>query len=862
VCGMVFNQIWRSARLAFMLLLMASPVCAEVNPAGGRSAPVETEVQEPVATGVVPHLSELDRPATTIVEWLAQSPTVPVQITGVQINSTAQGLELQLETTGELPQPTAPSVVGNALIVDIDNATLALPDGNEFQSANPIEGIALVTITALPGERVRVAITGSDAPPTAIVRTAAQELVLNVNVGTETAETDEDAIQVVVTGEQDEGYAPDNATTATRTDTPLRDIPQSIQVIPRQVITDQQVNRISEVLRNVSGVQTDDGFGGTLDRVNIRGFQADVFLEDGFRRSAFSSRGTLDTTLIERVEVLKGPASVLYGNLEPGGVVNIVTESPLPVAQYALEGLVDSFGTFQPTINLTGPLNEEETLLYRLNVLYEGGNGFRNYDRNVSRAIVAPSLTWNISDRTSLDFDFAYLDDERPFDRGIPAIGDRVADIPRERILQDLGAVSTTNELAASYRLQHRFNDDWILNHGSRYLSVDTFDFRLDSAEIADSGTLERTWRSNSDEAKNYSIHTNIAGNFSTGSIDHTLLFGVDFDRLTTAGSQRRLPENPSFPINIFTGEPDNTSRPDLSDLTLLVRNGDRREDSIGIYLQDQISLTDNFKILIGGRFDTYNLRAFDALSNTTTEETIHHFTPRIGVVFQPTEEISLYTSYSQAFNPDIFSQTVNGGLLEPEESEQFEAGVRGEFLEGRLTMNLAAYDITKQNVAAPDPSDSNFAVAVGEIRSRGIELDVVGEILPGWNLIASYAYTDAKVTEASFIPEGNRPDNVAKHSGSFWTTYEIQQGNLRGLGFGLGVFLVGDRFGDFENTYELPGYARTDAAIFYRRDNWRVALNVQNLFDVDYIRYSEGFREANTPGEPLSIVGSVSVTF
>lgn len=866
VCGVVLNQLQRSAFWAFALFLTASPAWAEAGLSDegiGRSEPIETENRaESVAITNIAQLSELDRPATTVAEWLAQSTATPVQITGVQLSPISQGFELQLETTGEPVQSAATSVVGNAFIVNIDNATLALPDNDEFQSANPVEGIALITVTALPNNRVRVAITGSSTPPTVEVRAEAQGLLLSVAPGAEgTAETEE-AIQIVATGEQEEDYAVDDATTATRTDTPLRDIPQSIQIVPRQVIEDQQVNRVSEALRNVSGVQTDDSFGGTLDRVNIRGFQADVFLENGFRRSAGSSRGIFDAALIDRVEVLKGPASVLYGNLEPGGVVNIVTESPLSFPQYILEGSVGSFGFLQPSIDLTGPLNEEETLLYRLNVLYERNDGFRDYERDLSRVVVAPSLLWNISDRTSLAFDFAYSDNERPFDRGIPAIGDGVADIPRERILQDPDAVAMTDELTASYRFQHRFNDDWTLNHGFRYVGVDTFDFRLDSALIEDSGNLDRTWRSNDDYAENYSLQTNIVGEFSTGSIDHTLLFGVDFDRSTTAGSQRRLPGNPSFPINIFTEESASISRPDLSDLTLVVRDGNRREDSIGIYLQDQISFTDNLKLLVGGRFDTYDLRAFSALSGTTTEDTVSRFTPRIGLVYQPIEEISLYTSYSQAFNPNIFDQTVAGELLEPEESEQFEIGVRGEFLDGRLIANLAAYNITKQNVAAPDPSDSSFAVAVGEIRSRGIELDVAGEILPGWNLITSYAYTDAEVTEASFFAEGNRPDNVAEHSGSIWTTYEIQQGNLQGLGFGLGLFVVGDRPGDFENTYTLPGYVRADAAIYYRRDNWRAALNFQNLLDEDYIRYSEGYREANTPGDPLTVIGSLAITF
>jgi iron complex outermembrane receptor protein len=862
-----------------MLLLMASPAWAEVNPASeetGRSAPVETKVQEePVAITVTSqlseeNLSELDRPATTVAEWLAQSTAVPVQITGVQLNSTAQGLELQLETTGELSQSAATSVVGNALIVDIDNATLALVDGNEFQSANPIEGIALVTVTSLPGDtvpgalrdRVRVAITGTDAPPTAVVRTEAQGLVLSVSLGTETTETDEDAIQVVVTGEQDEGYTPNNATTATRTDTPLRDIPQSIQVIPQQLLRDRRVDRVSEALQSVSGVQVDDGFGGSLDRFNIRGFQSDVFLENGFRRNAFSSIGIADAELIERIEVLKGPASVLYGNIEPGGVVNIITEQPLSEPFYTFEASGGSFGFISPSLDLTGPLDNDGELLYRLNALYEVEDGFRDYDQNIHRFVIAPSLTWNISDRTTVTFDATYAEADRPFDRGIPAIGDGVADIPRDRLFQNPDTIASTEELSTSYRLEHRFNDDWTLRNAFRYLSVDTFDFRLESWTIEDSGRLEQRWRSNDDYAESYVFQTNVVGKFETGAIEHALLVGVDLNRATTRGQQQRLPGDPGFFTNIFTAGAVNTPKPGLEELTLIVRNGNSRQDNLGIYLQDQISFTDNLKLLLGGRFDIFDYRSLDITTNTTTEDTVERFTPRVGIVYQPIQPLSLYASYSQAFSPNLFDATVDGSILEPEISEQFEIGIRGEFLDSRLIANLAAFEITKQNVAAPDPNNPDFSLGVGEIRSRGIEFDIAGEILDGWNVIASYAYIDAEVTKESFIPEGNTPDNVADHSASLWTTYEIQTGTLQGLGFGLGLFYVNNRPGDFENTYELSSYLRNDAAIFYRHDNWRIALNVQNLFDVDYIRYSEGFREANAPGEPLSVVGSVSVTF
>ncbi|MES1022317.1 TonB-dependent siderophore receptor [Gloeocapsa sp. BRSZ] len=587
--------------------------------------------------------------AATAVEQQQQIAQTITQITGVRIDTT-QGIAVVLETAGVLSPTT--STVDNTLIADIPNAVLALPE--EFQAVNPVEGIALVRVMNLPNNQVRVAITGTDAPPTVEVQVATEGLVFAV-----TPPTDEE-LQIVVTGElESQGYSVPNATTATRTNTELRDIPQSIQVLPQRVLEDQQVNRLSEALRNVSGVNVGDSFGGSLDRVNIRGFQSDVLLEDGFRRGSFILRGTSnDTELIERVEVLKGPASVLYGNLEPGGVVNVVTRQPQADPAYTIGTVVGSFGLVRPSIDLTGPLDSDQRLLYRFTALYEAEDGFRDYEQDVNRFVLAPSLTWNLSDRTALTFNFTYADAERPFDRGLPAIGNRVADVPRDRLFQDPSAITQAEELSAGYRLTHNFNDNWQLRNSFRYLSVDTFDFRIESWTIEDDGTLDRRWRSNDDYDEVYSFQTNVVGEFTTGNVEHTLLAGVDFNRSTTQGTQRRLPGDPSFFLNIFTQEGDPISRPNLDDLTLVVRSDTSRENNVGLYLQDQITLSESLKILAGGRFDVYDLQSLDSLSNTEAEDTVQRFTPRLGVVYQPSREVSLYGSYSQAFTPNIFGRT------------------------------------------------------------------------------------------------------------------------------------------------------------------------------------------------------------
>ncbi len=385
-------------------------------------------VQPTRADGV--RLSDFEQPATTVEEWRTQiAQTTGIQVTEVRLNPTEMELEVILEATGTLPTAST-SVIGNALIADIPNAVLALPDSDEFQVANPIEGIALIAVSQR-GDGIRVVITGTDAPPTAEVRTAAQGLVLSVNSGTEAAETEEDAIQVVVTGEQEDGYAVPNATSATRTDTPLRDIPRSIQVIPQEVLQDQAIARVTDALRNVSSVVQDGGFGGTSDQLNIRGFFAEI-LEDGFRanRPGFS-----ETANIERIEILKGPAAILTGNVEPGGAINSIAKQPLEEPFYELELQAGNFEFVRSTLDLTGPLTDDRRLLYRLNLAYEHSDGFRDFERDVDRIFIAPVLTWRISDATSLTFDFTHLRDDRPFDRGLLAIGRGIIDIPVERFL-------------------------------------------------------------------------------------------------------------------------------------------------------------------------------------------------------------------------------------------------------------------------------------------------------------------------------------------------------------------------------------------------------------------------------------------
>ncbi|ASC71749.1 TonB-dependent siderophore receptor [Halomicronema hongdechloris C2206] len=827
-------------------------------------------------TEVVP-VEDLDRseepqPATTVAAWMSQieaqerspAPSADIaqaltQITDVQITETENGLQLMLAATGSIAEPET-SVVGNALIAEIPNAALALAEGDEFQAANPVEGIALVSVTGLPDNRVRVSITGTDAPPETQVGTEAGNLVLSVVPGIARVGDADDAIQIVVTGEPDERYNAPTATTATRTDTPLRDIPQSIQVVPRAVIEDQQATDLQEIVRNVSGVVESDTFSGTFDSFNIRGFQQRTFLRNGFRDGEVTR--LRETANVERVEVLKGPASILFGRLEPGGVINLVPERPTAEPFFALEPRVGSFGFIEPSIDASGPLNADRTVRYRLNALYERQEGFRDFNRDIERFFVSPVVTWDIGDRTNLTLEFSYTDDERPFDQGLVSIGEGIADIPFDRIVNELDDFNESTQLIASYELEHEFNDNLELRNRFQFLRGDRLNIENQPFSISDAGELQRFVFSNDAIETSYGLQTNLVGDFQTGTVGHEVLFGFDLNREVEDRQGRSTDDSFGVTtINIFDPVYDDGT-PSRDELNFTAVDINNRTDSLGIYLQDLIAFTDNLKLLIGGRFDLVSQNNENRLSDTTETQDDTAFSPRIGLVYQPIEPLSLYASFSRSFVPN--GGDGQGGILPPERGTQYEVGLRGELLEGRLSANLAAFNITKSNIAVGVPGPpAGLQRAIGEQRSRGIELDIAGEISDGWRIIASYAHTHTEITEDNGSDqEGNELQGVPRNAASLWTTYEFQQGDLQGLGLGAGVFFVGDREGNLDNNFELPSYARVDARISYQRDNWEAALNFKNLFDIDYVE-SPGFgRFSLDPGIPFTVIGTFSVEF
>jgi iron complex outermembrane recepter protein len=351
-------------------------------------------------------------------------------------------------------------------------------------------------------------------------------------------------------------------------------------------------------------------------------------------------------------------------------------------------------------------------------------------------------------------------------------------------------------------------------------------------------------------------METRLQGRISTGPAEHLAIAGLDV-------YWRDLDIRFGFPsiasIDVF--DPVYGARPVGGGLDFGMRSDDL---AIGGYVQDQIKLWERLTLLGGVRFDHAEQEMVTEFGGPPVTRDSEDFaiSPRAGILYQVTPHIAPYFSYAESFLPINFGTEADGSPLEPETGEQFEVGIKADALQGKLTATLAAYHLTRENVSVGDPANPGFSIQTGEQRSQGIEFDVAYRLLDGWNLIGAYAYTDSEITEESDPAlEGNRPNNVPEHSGSIWTTYELQDGPLKGLGAGLGGRFVGEREGDLANSFTIPDYAVMDAALFYRRNRFRAQLNVRNVLDEEY--FASSFSDTRViPGEPVVVRGSVGWSF
>jgi iron complex outermembrane recepter protein len=710
--------------------------------------------------------------------------------------------------------------------------------------------------------------------------------------------------QTVTVTDSRAGYQVPTATTATRTDTPLMDIPQAIQVIPRAVLQDQQVRLIGEAARDVSSVTRAIGFTERGDKFLVRGLLIDYSLKNGFKNNSVQS--IVDVANVDRVEVVKGPSSVLYGRIEPGGVVNVVTKQPLSEQHYSGEFLWGRYGLYRPSIDMTGPLNSKRTLLYRFNAAYEHSDSYVDFVRSESIFLV-PVLTWRLGTKTTITAEAEHLNFHGRPNGGLPASSASFNVPTHLNIGEGTDRVHNRSE-RASYYLTHVFNDQWWLTNGFSALLIDSsrfFVYGPESTFAPDRHTINRQIIDLPENSQSYFERLDAVGKFRTGALQHTLLTGLEVSRerfergvsLYPAGALDTL--HPVYGLtSIGTPRIPQTRR--------------QGADTGGSYIQDQISIFTRLKLLLGLRFDLSKTLYWDYSPGNRNDQTssgppvgagpgsgggtgtppngtppgapvnpgaacgapppdpvtgayvqcsfehLHAFSPRAGLLYQPTSTLSLYASYSRSFNPLQLIQYLNFQNLKPFIGRQFELGAKLDVWKNRLQATAAVYRIVHEGFPLINPASPFTPAYSGFRRSKGAEIDIRTQLMPSWNLTTSYAYNQGFL-HIGFPSE--RLLGAPRHAGSIWSVYDVRHGKLNGLSAGLGIYYVGLRNGNVFATFNLPAYTRTDAMVAYGRSHWRLQANFKNLANSRYYD-TDAVQGLVFPGSPFTVEGSLSFRF
>ena len=654
---------------------------------------------------------------------------------------------------------------------------------------------------------------------------------------------------VIVTGRTYNELA---TSSATKNDAPQLETPQSAQVITKRLIDDRRPVTLTEALYNASGVSDGGGRRATFDFPIIRGFDAstDVFL-DGLRVERGSTNFAYELMGLERIEVLKGPSSVLYGQGALGGAINQVSKRPSEDLHIEGEMTVGTYEFLQARLDLAGPL--ADGIYGRLNALYRANEDAIDF-LGKERIFFAPSLTVELGEDTRLTLLGAYTRDDTDGSYiDLPAEGTVLPNmngpIPMTRNVREPGYDHLSIERSQlGYAFEHNFSDKITLRQNLRFSTADVLSkLTVALGLFPDERTLFRGVGRFENQDKSIAIDTNLTAKFYTGDIEHTLLAGVD---LLSQDVQQSFAFGFQSTLDIFNPvyfQPVDPLFPPGNDF-------DRDDSLIGFYVQDQIKLGENLTVVAGGRFDASDTTNRDFVSATESSQEDDAFVPRVGAIYEFTQGIAAYASYAQAYRPN-FGANFSGNVFDAEEGESYEVGLKTAALDNRLNSTLAAYEITRTNVLTsdPDPLHAGFNIATGEQRSRGFDADIAYAFNDSWNLIFAYAYTDIEITRDTDF-QGDIPINVPKHQASVFSKYEFTDGPLAGLGLGLGARHVGDREATLPNSYQLPAYTTVDASISYRLDDARLQLNLYNLLDEEYFPSSASTGGIGVlAGEPLT---------
>ncbi|MEA9732096.1 TonB-dependent siderophore receptor [Xanthomonas campestris] len=645
-------------------------------------------------------------------------------------------------------------------------------------------------------------------------------------------------------------YAPYRALTvtgATKTEAPLRDLPISARVLDHSLLEDAGVTDLAGALDMASGITKANNLGGLWDSYSIRGFTGDPNFSSDYMVNGFNAsrgyNGLRDGANTQSVEVIKGPASALYGRGEPGGAVNIVTKKPLFDAQHSVDLSAGRFDSYRAALDSTGPLSE--TVAYRVNLMHKDQHSFRD-TVDSDATLLAPSLLWMPTPDTTVSYELELLRIHTPFDRGVTAIDGDANRLPASRFLGepgdgDIDLHSTGHQVFAV----HGLNQTWSLQGGATYRDSGMRGFSTEPWTLqADDRTLRRERRYRDYQGRDIAARAELLGTLGSGKVTHHVLFGIDGNRFNDSRYQLRA-RSAATPYSIDVLAPRyGVAQPGrLAPIT----DTDERQQVWGVYAQDQIDLGARWKALLGVRYDHYQQDIANRLRATTQQASDGVISPRAGLTVHLDDTLSLYASAAAGFRPNS-GVGANGQSFAPEKSRSLETGLKyvqsGEGLEA----TLAVFRIDKENVLSLDPADTSFSLPVGQMRSEGAELDLLGRLTPHLAASVGLAYTDSQVTRSSAaavgtgLAEGRRFPNVPRVSGNAFVNYAQPLSGTRSAAVGVGVSRTGERLGSVDSNtgFVLPAYTVWRLVGHYDlSERLRLYAKVENLTDRRYAAFS-----------------------
>ncbi|ATS53179.1 TonB-dependent siderophore receptor [Xanthomonas citri pv. fuscans CFBP 6996] len=668
---------------------------------------------------------------------------------------------------------------------------------------------------------------------------------------------DLDAVQV---RSQYTPYRALSITGATKTDAPLRDLPISARVLDRTLLEDAGVTDLAGALELASGITKANNLGGLWDSYSMRGFTGDPNFSSDYMVNGFNAsrgyNGLRDAANTQSIEVIKGPASALYGRGEPGGAVNIVTKKPLFQPQHSVDVSAGRFDSYRAAIDSTGPLSGN--VAYRLNVMHKDQHSFRDTVDSDS-TLLAPSLLWMPAPDTTVSYELEAVRLHTPFDRGVTAIGGDANRLPASRFLGeprdgDIDLHSTGHQVF----VVHGLDQTWSLQGGATYRDSGMRGFSTEPWTLqADQRSLRRERRYRDYQGRDVAARAEVLGGFQAGRVTHNVLFGIDANRFDDSRFQQRA-RSAATPYSMDVLAPRyGVAQPGrLSTIT----DTDERQQVWSVYAQDQIDLGARWKALLGLRYDHYQQDLDNHLRGTTQRASDGVVSPRAGMTFHVDDALSLYASAAAGFRPNS-GVGANGQSFAPEKSRSLETGLKYVQPGDGLEATVAAFRIDKKNVLSLDPADTSFSLPVGQMRSQGLELDLLGRLTARLAASVGLAYTDSQVTRSSAaavstgLAEGRRFPNVPRLSGNAFLNYEQPLTGKRRAALGVGVSHTGERLGsvDSNTDFVLPGYTVWRAVGHYDlSERLRLYAKVENLTDRRYAAFSYS-EQWVYPGAPRS---------